>query len=265
MWWNLPRRDWSPPISSCTKPKPWWYVHWLSFENPAGSSGGLAMQVVAANIVVISVALLATTLVVLSPTWQGFLRYIGLLSAQSRREIRTPLYYSLGVSAAVFGSVIAMGIVDPYLVQSAAFFVMLGLAVLGIGYIAVLFTWNLLRHRRFPRFRRSEEPEVKPWEKAGTLAYTLSLVHLVFAAFLFAVCVIGAIDTTVGISLGPNTAEDFDFSRWTLRAATMAFFFGLLLFGFGRFVDFQRLVAPADEEARESVPEGYGLGGHDEA
>ena len=69
------------------------------------------LQAVATNIVVISVALLAVTIIMFSAAWQGSSHYIGLLSAQGRRDINNLLVGSLVVSLIVYGVLIAMGIV----------------------------------------------------------------------------------------------------------------------------------------------------------
>ena len=156
------------------------------------------LQAVATNIVVISVALLAITIIMFSSAWQGFLHYIGLLSVQGRRDISPSMFWLNLLFSAFFGTLIAMAYIGPDLVQLVIVFVMLGLAVIGIVYFAFIFVWNILRHRRLPRFRRSKEPDVEEWEKVGTLAYSASVFNLVLAAFSFAFSVLAVTDTTVG-------------------------------------------------------------------
>ena len=124
------------------------------------------LQAVATNIVVISVALLAIALAVLSHSWQRFLHYTGLLSTQGRRDISNSLTGLLVASLIVYGVLIAMGIVGPDLVQSAFLVVMLGIGLFSIGYLAFKFIWNIIWHRRLPRFRRAKEPDVEELEKS---------------------------------------------------------------------------------------------------
>lgn len=229
-----------------------------------------AMQVIATNIVVISVALLAITLVMLSHTWQSFLHYLELLSTQGRRDISNLLVGFIVVSSIVYGALIAMGIVGPDLVQSAFLVVMLGIGLFSIGYLAytaATIVWNLIRHRRLPRFSRSKEPDVEQWEKMGVIFYSTSVFNLLLATFSFAISVIGAMDTTVGINIRPNPTEDVDFSRWALSAGTMAFFFSLMLLGFGKYADLHRFfnAKVKGEEVRDSAPEDQGPTDQDEA
>ena len=168
------------------------------------------MQVIATNIVVISIALLAIAIVMLSHAWRSFLHYFGLLSAQGRREISNLLVGFIVVSSIVYGSLIAMGIVGPDLVQSAFLVVMLGIGLFSIGYLAytaVIIAWNLIQHRRLPRFSRSKEPDVEEWEKMGVIFYSKSVFNLLLATISFAISVIGAMGTTAGINIRRNPAR----------------------------------------------------------
>ena len=203
------------------------------------------LQVFATNIVVISVALLAVAIVMFSAAWQGFLRYIGLLSAQGRRDISNLSLGSVVVSSIVYVALIAMGIVGPDLVQSTLLIAMLGIGLFCTGYlafIAAMTVWNIIRHRRLPRLRRSKEPDIEEWEKAGMLAYLTSVFNLLLATISFAISVMSAMDATVGTSLRTNPAEDVDFSKWSLSAGTMTFFLGLMLLGSGKFIDLHRFL-----------------------
>ena len=212
------------------------------------------LQAVATNIVVISVALLAIALAVLSHTWQRFLHYSGLLSAQGRRDIRNLLTGLLAASLIVYGSLIAMGIVGPDLVQMVIFVVVLGIGLFGIGYLAFIFIWNILWNRRLPRFRRSKETDVEEWEKTGMLFYSTSMFNLLLAAFSFTVSVLAATDTTVGTGIRPDPLEDVDFSRWSLSAGVTAFFLGLMSLVFGKYIDLYRFLGSKGkgEEVSES-------------
>ena len=201
------------------------------------------LQNVATNIVVISVALLAVTIIMFSSAWQGFLHYIGLLSVQGRRDIATIILWSYVFFFAVFGVYIAMAYWGPSLVGIVVFLVLLVLAVIEILYLAFIFVWNILRHRRLPSFRRSKAPDVEEWEKTGTLAYSASVFNLMLATFSFAVSVLSSTDATVGTGIRPNPAEDVDFSRWSLSAGTVTFFFGLMLLGAGKYIDLYRFLS----------------------
>ena len=204
------------------------------------------MQDISASIVVISIALLATTLVLISPTWRGLLSYVQLLSAEGWQDIKTPLFYALVLSTLVFGAAVAMGIVGPVLVQSVVLLVMMGICVLGICYFIVISLWRFVRRQPLIDGGQPQQSDLESWEKYGAMAYTASLAHLVLAAALLAICMLESIDTAVDISLGPNTQDSFEFARWTIRAAIPAFFVGLLLLGCGKFVDFWRLHATAN-------------------
>lgn len=218
------------------------------------------LQSVATNIVVISVALLAVTIVIFSSAWQGFLRYIGLLSLQGRRDIRNILTGFHVASLVVYGSLIAMSIVGPDLVQTVIFLAVLAIDILGIGYLAFTFIWNIVWHRRLPKFRPSREPDVEEWEKSGMLFYSTAMFNLALATFSFTISVVGAIDTTAGTGIRLNPAEDVDFSRWTLSAGTMTFFLGLMLLGAGKYVDLYRFLDSKrkSEEVLDSTSEDHG-------
>ena len=165
------------------------------------------LQSVATNIVVISVALLAVTIIMFSSAWQGFLHYIGLLSVQGRRDISTTIFWCNAVFFAFFGVFIAMAYVGPDMVQIAIFFGALVLGAIEIVYLAFIFVWNILRHQRLPRFRRSKEPDVEEWEKIGTIAYSASVFNSVLATFSFAISVVTAMDATVGTGIRLNPAR----------------------------------------------------------
>ena len=225
------------------------------------------LQVLATNIVVISVALLAIALAVLSHVWQRLLHYTGILSAQGRRDISNLLTGLFIVSFAFYGALVAMGIVGPDLVQMIIFFIVLGIDIVGVGYLAFLFIWNIIWHRKLPSFRRSREPDVEQWEKAGMIYYSTSMFNLLLAAFSFTISVVTATDATVGINIRPDPAEDVDFSRWSLSAGTAAFFFGLMLLAFGKYADLHRFLDSKGkgDEVQNPAPEGYGPTDQDEA
>ena len=217
------------------------------------------LQAVATNIVVISVALLAITLAVLTNAWQRLLHYIGLLSTQGRRDISNLLAGLLMASLIVYGALIAMGIVGPDLVQAVIFFVVLAIDIIGVGYLAFIFIWNIVWHHRLPRLRRSKEPDVEEWEKVGMIFYSASTFNLLLAAFSFTVSVLGATETTVGINIRPDPAEDVDFSRWSLTAGISAFFLGLMLLAFGKYADLYRFLDSKSkgDEVQDSAPEDH--------
>ena len=168
---------------------------------------GTELQVLATNIVVISVALLAIALAVLSHAWQRFLHYSGVLSVQGRRDISSLLTGFLVASIAVYGALVVMGIVGPDLVQAIIFLVVLGIDLIGVGYLAFIFIWNIIWHRRLPSFRRSREPDGEQWEKVGMIFYSASMFNLLLAAFSFTVSVLAATDTTVGINIRPDPSR----------------------------------------------------------
>ena len=225
------------------------------------------LQAFATNIVVISVALLAVTIIMFSSAWQGLLHYIGLLSVQGRRDIATTMMLLNVAFLALFGVFIAMAYVSPDMVRVVIFFVALVIAVVEILYLSFIFVWNILRHRRLPRFRRSREPDVEEWEKTGTLVYSASVFNLVLATLSFAFSVLAATDTTVGTGIRPDPAEDVDFSRWLLSAGTTAFLSGLMLLGFGKYIDLYRFLGSKGrgEEMRDSAPEDHDPTDQDEA
>ena len=223
------------------------------------------LQAVATNIVVISVALLAVAIIMFSASWQGLFNYIGLLSVEGRRDIATMIFWSYVFFATVFGVYIAMAYWGPNLVRIFVFLVLFVFSVVEIVYLVFIFVWNIVRHRRLPRLRRSKEPDVEEWEKAGMLAYSTSVFNMVLAVFSFAVSLLTAMDATVGTGIRSNPSEDVDFSRWTLLAGTMAFFIGLMLLGAGRYVDLYRLLGSKvkAEEVRDSDTVDSGQGDQD--
>ena len=123
-----------------------WHMGWVSMQDTE-------MQIVATNIVVISVALLAVTIIMFSAAWQGLMHYIGLLSAQGHREIATMIFWSYVFFSAVFGVYIAMAYWGPNLVRILVFLVLLVFAVIEIVYLVFIFVWNIVRHRGLPRLQ----------------------------------------------------------------------------------------------------------------
>ena len=226
------------------------------------------LQSVATNIVVISVALLTVTIVVSSFAWRGLLHNTGLLSLQGRREISAAIIWVNAVFFTFFGFVIAMAYVGPDMVQIVIFFGALILGAIEMVYFAFIFFRYILRHRRLPRFQfsRSKEPDVEGREKVGMVVYSASVFNLTLATFSFAFSVVTAMDATVGTGIRLNPAEDVDFSRWTLSAGTLSFFFGFMLLGCGKFVDLLRFLGSNDKggEVQDSNPEDQGPTDRDE-
>ncbi len=201
------------------------------------------LQGISTNIVVISIALLAITFILIQPAWRGVLRYNQILSPDDRRDMRTPLCVVFALSVLAILPTISMGLVDPILVQNIEVIITLGLGASAGVYYTVVLLRDVSR-----RPTKDAESKSRYWRKTGTISYFLSAFHLGFCATLLTACIVGSIDVALGIRLSSDIQGDFDLSRWTLSAATMAFLFGFVFLALGCFADICKPTDPASEE-----------------
>ena len=130
-----------------------------------------------------------------------------------------------------------MGLVGVELVQGVAILAAIVFSIVAVGYSVIMLVWHVCRTRSFPKIEWSLEFDPTAVNQARYIAYSSALLQFLISMALATAAMLGAMDTALEITLGPNVQDDFDMSRWMLRAAIPAFCFGLFAMGSGGFLD----------------------------
>ena len=119
--------------------------------------------------------------------------------------------------------------------QGVAILAAIAFSIVAVGYSVIMLVWHVCRIRSFPKIEWSLEFDSTAVNQARYIAYSSALLQFLISMALATGAMLGAMDTALEITLGPNAQDDFDMSRWMLRAAIPAFCFGLFAMGSGGF------------------------------
>lgn len=185
-------------------------------------------QTTATNIILISIALIAAALIVVSPAWRSYSLYRGTLSASALAETRWPLILVV-VSGVFLWANIAMGLFGVHIVQNVGVLALIVFGGLAVVYICCAVGWRCWRDRSWRSLwspstgRGPQEPgQIAYWAYASALFLLLMTICLAFGSM------ISAMDTALEIPFGQNIQRDFEMARWFLRGAIPTFGFSLL-------------------------------------
>ena len=187
--------------------------------------------------VLISIALLAAALIVVTPAWQKFCVYRETLGPSDWPQIKWPTVAILLLSLTIYLAVLAMGWFGPEIVQSVVILGAIAFIALALASLVVMTIWRIIRARSLPEFRWSMEHNSKDFNQAAVLVYGSACFHFAMVIMFAVASMSGAMDTAFDISVGSNTEHNFEMSRWMLRAGIPGFGVGLLSMMFGAFLD----------------------------
>ena len=212
------------------------------------------MQATATNIVLISIALLATVLIVLPHAWRGFLKSDQVLSRESKRKIRAPVLLVAGFSVAGAIALMSMGRLGPDFVAGAVLLISCGVAVLALVYAAVIAVWHRIERQHNKNVCQVPRTTVESSTDADgqfiTVFYAGALVQLFLTLVALSMSMLGPIDAAVDISLS-NTDQNFDDSRWAIRTAIIFHLLALLFIGAVKYVEIWHKRNPVTERSTE--------------
>ena len=198
------------------------------------------MQYIATNIMLISLGLLASTLILISQSWRGFLDSYGKSSRESRKPFKVPLLFISGLSSAVFLTTIYIGSWNAALLPAAGFAVLI---IFLISMAIVLLVDGLSRLLRGQPLILHRSSHTSSTEFADTtlLSYTLAIFFLSWTLLCVVFAMVGSINTAVDVVVSTNTKDNFEFSRWSIIVATSSLGMALLSQGFAAFIKFMEL------------------------
>ena len=198
-------------------------------------------QTLATNIILISIALVAATLIVINPVWRSFRACRKSLSNTDLGEIKWVVAAICVLSALIYGTNIAMDLFGAEVVQSVvhlAIFSFIALGLIAVVVISVWRFWRAFRERSWPNINWSTEFDPKQSRQTQYAVSGASLCNLVMVLILSTGAMTGAMDVSLGTQVSTQSQDDFDMSKWMLRAAIPGFGIGLLMIAAGEFVDF---------------------------
>lgn len=156
----------------------------------------------AALVTVVSIALVGTAAILLSPAWKGFeQRFLKLSSLERKTVLRNTLILLCPILI-LLGTETVVGVYWPNLVQVAVFLIMLLLAA-----IAVLSTPVVLILRRIKKTKPQKPDEL-------SLLYFIALSFLALCIMCNLLALIGVTPTMLMIEIGPYGPDNFNWGRW---------------------------------------------------
>lgn len=196
----------------------------------------------AALVTVVSIALVGTAAILLSPAWKGFeQRFLKLSSLERKTVLRNTLILLCPILI-LLGTETVVGVYWPNLVQVAVFLIMLLLAA-----IAVLSTPVVLILRRI----RKTKPQ-KPDELS--LLYFIALSFLALCIMCNLLALIGVTPTMLMIEIGPYGPDNFNWGRWMVLDGVFFFVCGIWTLGFAYIDDRTRLWKTKKDSEEPSNP-----------
>ncbi len=184
-----------------------------------------SIQKIAADISVISIALLGVSFILIALAWKGFNESFILLPRDERRQVMKAYSFPLIPVLILVGIFTAVGVNTSSIeeLQSSILLIMFGLAVISILYMLFLgiqkFIYFLVR-------KRKESKVVKVDSVTG--GYFISMLILAVSIYCSIFALFGVINTALDINIRPNQLSDFLVTKWLLADAVM--FFGLGIF-----------------------------------
>ena len=192
---------------------------------------------IATNIILISIALVAATLIVIVPGWRHFCAYRENLNESEFGQIRWFMIAIALLSLVMYAIVLAMGLFGVELVRSVVILAAFTFSILGLIYLAVIIIWRVMRTRSLPSFKMATDTEPGAVKQLGFLAYGAALFHFFMVIGLAVTAMAGSMDVAFSMNVASDPDFDYKMSRWALRAAIPGFGIGLLALASGAFAD----------------------------
>lgn len=202
-----------------------------------------SIQEIAADISLISIALLGVSFILTALAWKGFNELFVSLPRDERREL-VKRYFIPFIPVLITVSIVtAVGVEAPELVQLSYLLVMLGFGVISILY---LIFYSIQRLFYFIMRRKKERKAIKVDSATGY--YFASLVILAISIFCSVFALFGVIFTALDINISPNQTNDFLFAKWLLADAVLFFTFGVFITAWAYLYDKSRSWKKGDRE-----------------
>lgn len=183
-----------------------------------------SIQKIAADISIISIALLGVTFILVALAWKGFNESFTLLPRDERKMVIKVYFYPLIPVLIFMGIITAVGInsssVEQF--QSSIFLIMFLLACISILY---LIFYGIQKFIYFLIRRKKEQKVVKVDSVTGL--YFFSMLILVLSIYCSIFALFGVIHTALDINIRPNQLDDFLITKWLLADAVIFFGFGI--------------------------------------
>ena len=199
------------------------------------------MREVASDIILISIGLLAATLIMVGPTWSRFLTCRERTSSEGRRMMFRSILTALGLAIFVLAPTTIALWVNPYgwFYELPYIYFILGIVVIIVFVpITVFLTlkWVLDKVRN-----RSVELRQKHPDFSKEIGVSSAITFFILTIFVLTLTMLSAIDVAIGISLDVGTQqENFEFARAMVRTIPAFFIGGLLFLGMSYIADIKK-------------------------
>ena len=207
-------------------------------------------QIIALNITLIAVSLLATTLIVLVPTWKRFSDCWSRASIESRRTIfkgsivpvMIPLVLVMSGLISLLISTEAWHLAMP----NVAFLVILSLILPAGLYMIYTITWKKLRGTK--DVTKKGQPDL-----SKEIGVASALVCFLFTIFLTSTIAISAIPLAVDVAIGGYPQEDdFEYARAMIITTPFMIYAGLIFLGASYWAELYEMGKGANADQSES-------------
>ena len=199
------------------------------------------MREVASDIILISIGLLAATLIVVAPTWNRFLTCWEQTSSEGRRMIFRSFLIALGLAIIVLAPTTVALWINPYewFYGLPYIYLILGIIVIIVFLPITVFQalkWVLVKVRNRPSEQRQKYPDF-----TKEIGVSSAITFFVLAIFVLTFTMLSAIDVAIGVSLGVGgQKENFEFARGMVRTIPAFFIGGLLFLGMSYIADIKK-------------------------
>ena len=199
------------------------------------------MREVASDIILISIGLLAATLIMVGPTWNRFLTCREQTSSEGRGMIFRSFLTALGLAVFVLApTTIALWInPDGWIYELPYIYFILGIVVIIVFLpIAVILAlkWVLDRVRNRPAEKRQKSPDF-----SKEIGVSSAITFFVLTIMVLTFTMLSSIDVAIGVSLGMSDQQDnFEFARAMVRTIPAFFIGGLLFLGMSYISDIKK-------------------------
>lgn len=194
-----------------------------------------SVRSIAADASVISIALLAVNLILISLAWKGFNRKFASLPGNERGEIVKRSFITLIAILILVGIITAVGVNSPQFIQVSYFLAFLGFTVILVLYLIISEIQHLISYLRR---RKSESSIIKV--DSVTYMYFNSMLILGTSIFCAVFALFGIIDTALAININPDQAKNFLWSKWLLLDSVIFFTIGIFATGYSFLSDKSR-------------------------
>ena len=199
------------------------------------------LREVASDIILISIGLLAATLIMVGPTWNRFLTCWEQTSSEGRRMIFKSFVTAFGLAIFVLAPTTIALWVNPYgwFYELPYIYFILGIVVIIVLVPIAVFLvlkWVLDRLRNRSKEKQQENPDF-----SKEIGVSSAITFFILTIFVLTFTMLSAIDIAIGISLDVGTQqENFEFARAMVSTIPAFFIGGLLFLGMSYIADIKK-------------------------